>query len=221
VALRGGVLQRLRLLWEIVMKGYASWAKWFVIGVSTVLVVSSALFCRVMTRVDDAAVPTPSFPLEDLLLGMSAFPEGWYLPTGQPIDPPGGFGVRTALTFSPPGSGAIALHEVSVARNPDEAAAGYEEWGEFWFSNREGYCMWAAPSEFTYQSPVADQYRLACCIRQQEGGDQTCQAVGQYGRYLIRFRTYMNPESMTFADLERILIAIDERMALYLEKDTY
>ncbi len=221
MALRGGLRQRLRLLWEIAMKGCASWAKWFVIGVSTLLVVSSALLCRVVTGVDEGPVPTPTFPLEDLLLDTSAFPEGWYLPTGEPSDPPGGFGLRTALTFSPSGSGGIALHEASVARNAEEAAEGYQKWEGLWFSDREGYCTWAVPSEFTYQSPVADQYRLACCIRQQEGGDQTCQAVGQYGRYLIRFHTYMNPESMTYADLEHVLVAIDERMALYLEKDTY
>jgi hypothetical protein len=48
-----------------------------------------------------------------------------------------------------------------------------------------------------------------------------CQAVGQYGRYMTRFHTFMNPETMTPSDLEGILMAIDERMALYLEKDVY
>jgi hypothetical protein len=192
-----------------------------ILGGLVLLCVISAVLCRVAAQVDEGPVPTPSFPMEDLLLDTTAFPEGWYLPTGQPFDPRAGFGIRTALTFSPPGRGGIALHEASVARNPEEAAEGYEEWGQFWFSNREGYCTWSSPTELQYESPVADHFRLGCCIPQQEGGVQTCQAVGQYGRYLIRFHTHMNPESMTFADLGRILIAIDERMALYLEKDSY
>jgi hypothetical protein len=202
------------------MKGHASWVKCFVIGVSMLLVVGSALLCRVTTQVDEGPVPTPGFPLEDLLLDTSAFPEGWYLPTGQPFDPRAGFGLRTALTFSPLGPGGIALQEASVARNPEEAAEGYEQWGQFWFSNREGYCTWSVPNELQYQSAVADQFRLGCCIREQEGGEQTCQAVGQYGRYLIRFHTYMS-RHMTFADLERVLVAMDARMALRLARDAY
>ena len=185
-----------------------------------VVLISPTLSC-VTISLDGGPVPTPAFPIESLLLDESAFPEGWYLPTGQPFDPRAGFGLRTALTFSPPGSGGIALHEASVARDPEEAAEGYEEWGQFWFSNREGNCIGGIPAELQYQSPVADQFRLGCCIRQQEGGVQTCQAVARYGRYLIRFHTYMNPESMTFTDLERILTAIDERMVLYLGKDTH
>jgi hypothetical protein len=47
----------------------------------------------------------------------------------------------------------------------------------------------------------------------------TCQALGQYGEYLVRFHTSLDlshVECMSFSDLERILAAIDDKMALCL-----
>ena len=37
-----------------------------------------------------------------------------------------------------------------------------------------------------------------------------CRAVGQYDEYFVRFNTHMSPGFMTYADLERVLKAIDE-----------
>jgi hypothetical protein len=48
---------------------------------------------------------------------------------------------------------------------------------------------------------------------------QVCQVVGQYEEYIVRFHTRIDPEHpecLSFADLERLLIAIDERMAEHL-----
>jgi len=47
-----------------------------------------------------------------------------------------------------------------------------------------------------------------------------CQAVAQHEEYLVRFHAYVSPQSLSVADLEAILVAIDERMALYLGKGT-
>jgi hypothetical protein len=45
-----------------------------------------------------------------------------------------------------------------------------------------------------------------------------CIVTAQYEEYLIRFNVHMHPEFMTYQDLERVLRAIDERMARNLGK---
>lgn len=186
------------------------------VGLIAVLV-SSTLSCVDIT-VDGGPVPTPPFPIESLLLDESAFPEGWT--AYEAFEPQDGFGLPIAITFSPPpgSAGGIALHAAYTARTPQEAADGYKTWADFWFWESEGWGPWSAPRELPHRSPVADHFRFAC-YRELDDGRQVCQAVGQYGRHMSRFRTFMNPDTMTFADLERILIAIDERMALHLGKE--
>ncbi|TKJ31643.1 MAG: hypothetical protein CEE40_01085 [Chloroflexi bacterium B3_Chlor] len=184
------------------------------VGLIAVLV-SSTLSCVDIT-VDGGPVPTPSFPIESLLLDESAFPEGWT--AYEAFEPRDGFGLPIAITYSSPGyGGGIAVHEVDISRNREEAAERYQEAVRFWFTDDERYTAWSAPAELRHRSAVADQFRIGCHIHQ-ESGIRFCQAVTQYGRYVVWFHTYMSPY-ITFADLERILLAIDERMASYLEKD--
>ena len=182
-----------------------------------VVLISSTLSC-VTVSLDGGPVPTPPFPMEDLLLDESAFSEGWA--ASQPYDPQDGFGLSICTHYTPPATseGGIALHAGYIARSPEEAADGYGIWAPLWFSDREGWSAWSAPDELHYQSPVADQFWLAC-YSETDDSSQVCQAVGQYGRYMTRFHTFMNPDTMTPSDLERILIAIDERMAIHLGKD--
>jgi hypothetical protein len=187
-----------------------------VVGLIAVLV-SSTLSCLDIT-VDGGPVPTPSFPIESLLLEESAFPEGWT--AYEPYEPEDGFGLSTCIHYSPaPTSpGGIALHAAYIARSSEEAGDGYQVWAPFWFAEREGRGAWSVPDQLRYDSQVADRFRFAC-YRERGDGRRVCQAVGQYGRYMTRFHTFMHPATMPFDDLERILIAIDERMASYLAKD--
>lgn len=183
-----------------------------------VVVIACTLSCVDIT-LDGGPVPTPAFPMEDLLLDESAFPDGWT--AYEPDEPQDGFGLRVGVHYSPPATsaGGIALNAAYVARSPEEAADGYGIWASFWFSDSEGWSAWRVPDELRYQSSIADQYRFACS-REEDDGRQICQAVGQYGRYMIRFHTFMNPDTMTPSDLGRVLAAIDDRMALYLGEDT-
>jgi hypothetical protein len=66
------------------------------------LLVSSTLSCVDIT-VDGGPVATPPFPIENLLLDESAFPEGWT--AYAPFEPEDGFGRRIAVTFSAPTCG--------------------------------------------------------------------------------------------------------------------
>jgi hypothetical protein len=167
--------------------------------------------------VDGGPVPTPPFPMEDLLLDESAFPEGWQAQV--PHDPPRTYGLPLAVTYGSPGrGGGIALYEVHVSRDPEEATGEYADAVSFWFRDDERHTPWTAPTELSCRSTTADQMRIGCHIQREQSGTQFCQAVGRYDRYVVRFHTFMSPY-MTFTDLERILVAIDERMALYLGKD--
>lgn len=186
------------------------------VPVGVLLVLAGSVLACIGITVDGGPVPTPPFPIEDLLLDESAFPGGWQ--AHVPFEPRARFGLPVGVTYYSPGSGGgVALHEVYVSRDPEEATERYQEAVRFWFTDDERYTAWSAPAELRHRSVLADQFRVGCHI-QQESGIQFCQAVAQYGRYVAWFHTYMSP-SMTFADLERILTAIDERMALYLAKD--
>jgi hypothetical protein len=205
------------------MNGRAHSPRWFLVGGFILLLASLMLSClrvegsTIVVGLGVEPVPTPAFLIEELLLDESAFPEGW----GQQGTPsykqaPSVLGVeRTGVTFI---NRVIAVHQVYRFSTAERAGSKYASEADSWFSPREGWGPWSVPAELPYQSPVADQFRFACYTEQQTGR-QACQAVGQYEQYLVRFHTFMWPETMTFADLERILVAIDERMAFYLGTD--
>jgi hypothetical protein len=204
---------------EIRMGKHLLGMPWLGLVLVAVVLMSSTPSC-VDISLDGGPVPTPPFPIESLLVDESVFPEGWT--AYEPDEPEDGFGLRVGVHYSPPATsaGGIALNAVYVARSPEEAADGYGIWAPFWFSDRQGWSAWSAPDDLQYESPVADQFRLGCS-READDGRQVCQAVGRYGRYVSRFHTFMNSDTMTLSDLRGILIAIDERMGSYLQKDTY
>lgn len=169
--------------------------------------------------------PTPGFPIEHLLLDESVFPEGWR--ADEPFDPevrlPAEqivlFFHRNECPFYVLGAG----HEIyRFFDGAESAAQGYPEESTIWFYREDGWGPWTVPPELPYQSPVADQFRFACSA-EERSGDMTCRALGQYEEYIVLFDVEMNPEypdCMSFTDLERILVAIDERMASYMEEDS-
>ena len=169
--------------------------------------------------------PPPAFPIEELLLDESVFPEGWQAGE-RTFDPRQRLPAeQIALGFYIhwcPDASLSAGHQVyRFFDGPRCAALGYQKEIPGWFAPWEETGPWIVPAELPYQSPLADQFRFNCSTHQR--GGQTCQAVGQYEEYVIRFQTSIDrehPECMSFTDLERILIAIDERMAFYLEADT-
>jgi len=165
--------------------------------------------------------PERSFPVADLLLDESAFPDGW-LAGGEPYDPEDRIPAERIVAD-------FFVHECPLSLRAGQdvyrfyggsrcAEMGYRVKTPVWFAPRDGWGPWAVPAELTYESRVADEYRVECYTHQ-ESGTRTCQAVGRFEEYVVRFLTPMSANCMTFADLQRILTAIDERMALYLGKD--
>jgi len=167
--------------------------------------------------------PERSFSVADLLLDESAFPDGW-LAGREPYDPEDRMPAEQIVV-------GFFIHECPFSLRAGHyvyrfyggsrcAEMGYRVKTPVWFAPRDGWGPWGVPAELSYESRAADEYRLNCYTHQ-ESGTGTCQAVGRFEEYVVRFLTPMSPDCMTLADLERILVAIDERMAVYLEKDTY
>ena len=182
--------------------------------------------CGALTNLCEPTVPpkarTPPVNIYDLTVDVSVFPEGWDACLG-----PGGIPERehgesesVIVGFCPEdfdGSIGAARYEVFRYRNEPEAARSFLRHG---FLNRDLLTPLAVTDEWSYESPIADRFRFACARINILGvGYWTCNAVAQYDEYISFLSTHLSPENMTFGDLERILIAIDDRMLLYLEED--
>jgi hypothetical protein len=169
--------------------------------------------------------PARAFPIRDLLLDESDLPLDWQV-RGEPHHPEYRLPAeQIALTFGIDHCGPYSLGAShSVCRFVDgiaSASYGYRYKTSIWFAPGAGLGPWHAPAELAYESPVADQYRFQCGVYS-GSTRRTCQAVGQYEEYLVRFHTTIDPDHprcMSFSDLESILVTIDERMAFYLGKD--
>lgn len=169
--------------------------------------------------------PRRSFLIKDLLVDESVFPRGWEA-AGAPYDPEDGLlADRIVASFFIHGcphsrrAGHYVYRFYGGARCAD---MGYRSESSNWFAPRDGWGPWGVPAELPHQSTVADQFRFSCRTRQ-GSTVQACHAVGQYEEYVVRFLVAMDPQGsdcMSFSDLERILSAIDERMASYLGRGT-
>ncbi|HUW94652.1 MAG TPA: hypothetical protein VMW58_02605 [Anaerolineae bacterium] len=170
--------------------------------------------------------PRRGFTMEDLLLDESVFLEGWT--AEDPHDPDCGVPAeQLALGFFIDGCpySLRARHDAYRFYGGARCAEmGYRLKTPIWFARRDGWDPWSVPPELPYESPVADEFRFNCYVHR-ESGAQTCQSVGRYEEYVVRFLVHMDsepedPQCMSFTDLEQILIAIDQGMALYLGKAT-
>ena len=114
-----------------------------------------------------------------------------------------------------------AYHDVFRYRNEVDAAIVFH--GDFAgreFPEWDMITPWAEPEEWSYESPVADRFKFGCGEMDILGRFWRCKAVAQYDEYISVFGTDLSLDYMTLADLQRILVALDERMALYLGEDT-
>jgi hypothetical protein len=178
-------------------------ATWLTVLVGLLLIASGCV----------PGTPQRDFPIEALLLDETAFPLGTKAGPAMPMPNKLESRESRGLTFY--GRFGIANHDVYRYRSARQAASTFERETTLWFPNTQFSGPWTVPSELPYQSPVADRFYLACSI---EMGTPMCNIIAQYEEYFIRFNVHMHPEFMTYQDLERVLRAIDERMARNLGK---
>lgn len=168
--------------------------------------------------------------LYDLVIDASVFPLEWYTCLGPVRPPERARGERLERDmlyagFCPEGfDQGIGGAQHAVFEYGDELGAAVAFRWDFSrneFSNRYTVSPWEAPEQWSYQSSVADRFKFACAeIEPFDLGHVVwkCRAVSQYDEYVSYFSAQLS--HMTLEDLERIVLAIDERMALYLGKDT-
>jgi len=188
---------------------------------------------RVATR--RAMTRTEHIDMFELMLDVSPFPEEWERCVGPAQQPEHLRPERHAsefwfVGFCPRGfdgfEQGIDGAEHDIYRYGDTLAAAtmfYVSFSRDDFSNRYTVSPWSLPEGWSYESDTADQFRFACAeIEPFELGRVVtkCRAVAQYAGFISSFSTTLEPEYMTLEELERVLAAIDDRMATYLGKDT-
>jgi len=156
----------------------------------------------------------------DLMVDVSAFPQGWDVEFGPSHPPPGkhlrGEDEGLYVQFDARGFDAGAMHVVCRYKNDLQATGSFYVDNEF--PKRDSVVTpWAVPEEWSYTSPVADRFKFACAELETLRRFRNCTAVAQYDEYISIFSTNVSPEYMTLEDLERVLRAIDERMTQHLK----
>ncbi len=180
---------------------------------------------------ESCAPRTPPLDMYDLMIDISVFPQQWELGIGPVPRPEHIHSERGEMhllfvIFCPEGSQHCsdgAQHALFKYRNEQAAARAFDsDFAEREFSNSSMVTPWTIPDEWSYESPVADRFKFACGETEPFGSVsrvRICTGVAQYDEYISEFTATMS--HMTLEDLERILSAIDERMAFYLEKDPH
>lgn len=204
------------------MKNRTRWLR----GCSVVLVVCVAAVSACTALPSQPITGTPAVDTHDLMLDGSVSPSGWTTCAGPEPLPKRERGETESLLvwFCPPDfDGVGGTHqEVYKYRNELEASGVYDR--EFQAREFPRYKMispWAVPDEWSYESTVADRLTFACGEPDLRPYEATvCVAVAQYDEYISVLVTHPTPDNITLGQVERLLMAIDERMAQYLGKDT-
>lgn len=154
-----------------------------------------------------------SFSTVELLISLSDMPPGWTGGIGKKLEERAdyfstedsasiSFGTDTELPYKSAGQRIYRYDNPSVAKSVLEELILPGEVGE-------------TPSDWTYQSPVADQFFFACY--DYEGRTQPrCRWSGLYDEYIVIFGSWMIPGRMSLNDMEKVIRAIDARMAEFL-----
>jgi hypothetical protein len=160
-------------------------------------------------------------PIEDLLVDATVFPPGWHAdPEGPEPDPSAPFGgiksvERTTLYFHSNTAGAFE----TIERFKSSGGA----WDEFnnqkdsLFRTSEFQGPYEIPEELPYESRLADRFYLACW-RPEYTPMLGCDYLAQYGPYLVPLNLGWDPDTMTPSELEKILLAVDDKLANYADK---
>jgi hypothetical protein len=99
----------------------------------------------------------------------------------------------------------------------ERAMRDYRQLVDYYFSEEDS---WYEPPGWRYRSTEAKEYRVGCTkqpVSQRRG--ETCQAIARYDRYVSVFKVHTDDTDVSYAELERILRAIDTKFAA-VPKDT-
>jgi len=153
--------------------------------------------------------------IEDLLIDESAFPLGWSTSSGGPKPiaraPLGGTESVESIELYFYAYGGGASERIRRFESVQDSADEFMRQSKIVFRDSEFNTPWIVPAEFSYHSSGADQFHYACSTFEGQPWPG-CAYIAQYGKYFVHFQTSMLPGLMTYADLEKVLRTIDERM---------
>lgn len=165
---------------------------------------------------------TSPVDMYELMLDLSVLPDGWVMCAGPEPLARRERGERESMMvwFCPPGfDGVGGTHqEVYRYRNEFDAAILYNlEFLQREYPKGNMSAPWTVPDHWPYQTLVADRFTFACGEPDLGMVIRVCTAAAQYGEYISVLVTHPSPDNTTLEDIERLLTAIDERMAEHLE----
>ncbi len=160
--------------------------------------------------------PDRPFPADVFMLDEFDFPLG---SKAEPIaidSEEDGAGEHLVRTIYLPGGG-LAVQTLRGYGSAERAAREFQRNLKSVFGRGPEYSEWVVPEELQhYRSPVADQFKVACGTH---GSQEYCRVSAQYEEYYVRLSIAMRPP-MTYADVERVLQALDARFAAKLKEGT-
>jgi hypothetical protein len=195
---------------------------WFLVGLLALGCLFSPSACPLFGIIEEPA-PERDFEMEDLVIDVSSFPQGWYAWAGPYRIPDSERGEEESVYVQfhhaeVPTDVVGAGQRVFRYANERSSGVGFAGVVRDHFHSSFMATPWAVPDDWTYHSGVADEFEFACgeiALRRQYW---RCQAVGQYDEYVSFLYAELHPEYMTLDDVERLVAAVDDQMALYLEK---
>jgi len=158
----------------------------------------------------EPAAPERAFKATDLLIGVEDMPPGYssYEPFSSRE-----FSCAECASIQFPKAEAGSVATMDVFRYLREGAA----------QRMFNEIILVAPYQYpetpwVYQSVVADRSYFGCFEWAEDESAPVCEWVGQYGEYVVVFRTLIGPDGMSLDDMENVIWAIDQRLADHLEK---
>ncbi len=169
------------------------------------------------------AAPPRNFTTADLIIDKSALPAGVWLYNPHEVRPEDYGGLEggtnaSGVEYRGPAGG---FHVVIQFRSVGEASQAYEE-HSFTTDDTIGKygTTWKPLSNFTYHSPLADQFQVVCgTTRNINNIGAHCFIEAQYAEFvsLVNYSTLDSDRALS--DLETLAKIVDVRFAHYLNDD--
>ena len=172
------------------------------------------------------STPARHFTTADLLIGANLLPKGWGVNGSASVElDSGGLSFRNNLggsegDFRNASTSADASHEVVSFRNAQDASQAYQDHVHTSDTSGQYGETWTPMMGFTYQSPIAQQFRVMCVtIRNSPNIALGCVIEAQYDEFVssVVYSTLNHEQAL--ADLEMLAKAVDTQFALYLKGD--
>ena len=162
------------------------------------------------------------FTTMDLLIPIERMPPGWEI-SGEPkpMSPGEGDLDDSQVQFKPlTEKYNLARHWVWQFKNAEKASKGFERQflSEFNDNSIAIDEPWREPEGWSYSSPDADKFHVACTINNIVTPKRVCAAMWQCDEFVIVFSSSIRPELMTIEQFGGVIREIDQIMVSYLRE---